>query len=156
MLFAYQGLVFCFAIQLGFLYCCSCLLFFFLYNYFAYFIFFFSSIWIQLACKIVMFLWSFPTFFEELNRWVEFSLFCFFCFFFFHALQSIWLIYVCIDLHFSLHQRLHCLSLAEFDYFMIVNFKANRVIYIWFVLSSTYSYQCLWVLVFRCNFWDSK
>ena len=79
-------------------------------------------------------------------------------FFFFHALQSIWLIYVCIDLHFSLRQRLHCLSLAEFDYFMIVNFKANQVIYIyiWFVLSNTYSYQCLWVLVFRCNFWDSK
>ena len=80
----------------------------------------------------------------------------FFLFFFFHALQSIWLIYVCVDLHFSLRQRLHCLILAEFDYFMIVNFKANRVIYIWFVLSSTYSYQCLWVLVFRCNFWDSK
>ena len=69
--------------------------FFFLYNYFAYFSFFFSSIWIQLACKIVMFLWSFPTFFEELNRWVEFSLFCFFFVFFFPCF-AINLAYLCL------------------------------------------------------------
>ena len=56
MLFGYQGLVFCFAIQLGFLYCYSCL--FLLYNYFPFFSFIFSSsIWIELTCKIVIYVW---------------------------------------------------------------------------------------------------
>ena len=43
-----------------------------------------------------------------------------------YALQSVWLIYVCIDLHLSPPQRLHCLSLAKFDDFVIVNFKFKQ------------------------------
>ena len=81
-------------------------------------------------------------FFALLSNWVFFivthALFC--CiiifhnlgfFFFSYALQSIWLIYICIDLHFIPPQILHCLSSAEFDYFVIVNFKANQVTYIY-------------------------
>ena len=62
---------------------------------------------------------------------VEFFLF----FFLAYALQSIWLVYVCVDLHFSPPQRLHCLTLVKFDYFVIVNFKANQGVFI-------YIYMC--------------